>query len=299
MCKTESNRKFCVYRHTSPSGKYYIGITCQKVENRWGKNGIKYYNKNKRGQYVHSLFIRAIKKYGWNNLKHEVLYDGLGEKQAKLIEISLIRESKRLNLSYNITAGGDGLIGVSHESWLKNKKMPEWIKEKLRGKVRTEECKRALSLINKGRRSNYPSRKVNIYTADGQYLDTFDRCTDVDRYLNIRIGKTNAVCTHIQKTVGGLQARYVDDSTPLLNIDYYTKTETISVKIIDTINNKEYVFKTIQAASRYTKIPLNKLLLVAHKRVHATSNGVICEFLDDYRTVKAFNVRNKNSNEQS
>lgn len=288
-------RTYRVYKHTSPSGKYYIGITKQTVERRWGKNGINYFGKLKNGKPAQSLLANAIKKYGWGNLKHEVLYDNIEETQAKILEISLIKEAKNLNLSYNITAGGDGLIGVSHESWLKGKKMPDQLKQKLKGKVRTEEYKRNVSIRQKGI-SYFPSKKVNIYTADGQYLDTFDRCTDVDRYLNIRIGKTNAVCTHIQKTIGGLQARYVDDNTPLLNIDYYTKTETVSVKIIDIINNKEYVFKTIQAASRYTKIPLNKLLLVAHGKVHETSNGVICEFLDDYRTVKAFNVRNKNNN---
>ena len=35
-----NNKPFCVYLHTSPSNKYYVGITSAKnVENRWGKNG--------------------------------------------------------------------------------------------------------------------------------------------------------------------------------------------------------------------------------------------------------------------
>lgn len=31
---------YIIYRHTSPSGKVYIGQTCQKAEHRWnsGKN---------------------------------------------------------------------------------------------------------------------------------------------------------------------------------------------------------------------------------------------------------------------
>lgn len=32
------DKLFTVYRHTSPSGKVYIGITCQDVKNRW-QNG--------------------------------------------------------------------------------------------------------------------------------------------------------------------------------------------------------------------------------------------------------------------
>ena len=35
-------KKFCVYRHTSPPGKYYVGITCQKPETRFGVNGENY-----------------------------------------------------------------------------------------------------------------------------------------------------------------------------------------------------------------------------------------------------------------
>lgn len=35
------DKLFTVYRHTSPSGKVYIGITCQDVKNRW-QNGKTY-----------------------------------------------------------------------------------------------------------------------------------------------------------------------------------------------------------------------------------------------------------------
>ncbi len=52
-------RKFCVYKHTSPSGKVYIGITCKVPEIRWGTNGY-YYRKQ-------TVFYNAIKQYGWEN----------------------------------------------------------------------------------------------------------------------------------------------------------------------------------------------------------------------------------------
>ena len=38
----ETIKKYVVYSHTSPSGKYYIGITCQNTEERWGPHGHKY-----------------------------------------------------------------------------------------------------------------------------------------------------------------------------------------------------------------------------------------------------------------
>ena len=53
---------FCVYKHTCPNGKVYIGITSKKPEYRWGKNGI--------GYKKQPHFCRAIPKYGWGNIKH-------------------------------------------------------------------------------------------------------------------------------------------------------------------------------------------------------------------------------------
>ena len=66
--------KCCVYKHTSPSGKVYIGITKQKPEKRWG-NG-KNYAQNE-------YFFAAILKYGWGNFTHEIIADGLTREEAE------------------------------------------------------------------------------------------------------------------------------------------------------------------------------------------------------------------------
>lgn len=50
------NDNYTVYRHISPSGKVYIGITSMEPEKRWGKNGYGY----RRQKY----FNNAIRKYG-------------------------------------------------------------------------------------------------------------------------------------------------------------------------------------------------------------------------------------------
>jgi len=59
--------------HTSPSGKCYIGQTCQSCEERWGINGSNYIKK-KDGNFIHPKFAQAILKYGWDNIKHEILF---------------------------------------------------------------------------------------------------------------------------------------------------------------------------------------------------------------------------------
>lgn len=92
---------WCLYRHVSPSNKVYIGITHhENPELRWGKGG--------RGYFRNTVFHNAIKKYGWDNLKHEILFSGLSEEQAKSLEIEYIAKYQEQKMSYNTTLGGEG-----------------------------------------------------------------------------------------------------------------------------------------------------------------------------------------------
>lgn len=104
----EDMKKYTVYIHIAPNGKKYIGITCQKLETRWGKNGRGYFHQN------NSHLERAILKYGWDNFKHEIIADGLEEVEAKRLERKLIAKYNTNNaeFGYNKTGGGDGFLGV-------------------------------------------------------------------------------------------------------------------------------------------------------------------------------------------
>lgn len=64
---------YTIYRHISPSGKSYVGITKQNPERRF---------QNGAGYKTQKAFYRAIKKYGWESFKHEILETGLTEKEA-------------------------------------------------------------------------------------------------------------------------------------------------------------------------------------------------------------------------
>lgn len=100
-------KKYYVYDHISPSGKHYIGITCQLPEKRWGKDGKRYLEKKKDGQYVHPPLALAILKYGWDNMEHQVLFHNCTEELAKKLEIAFIKYWRDKGLSYNIAKGGD------------------------------------------------------------------------------------------------------------------------------------------------------------------------------------------------
>lgn len=88
--------------------KYYIGITNRNtLEERFGKNG-KYYERQ--------IFNNAIRKYGWNNIEHRLLFDNLDFETACEIEKSLIKDldCKLGHKGYNNTDGGDGRRGSSN-----------------------------------------------------------------------------------------------------------------------------------------------------------------------------------------
>ena len=190
---------YTVYKHTSPSGKVYIGITKRKPEYRWNKG--KGYRKDQL------LFYRAIKKYGWDNFTHEILYTGLSEKDAKNIEISLIRQYKSLGMSYNITDGGDGGRGLHN----KRKKMSDETKLKM------SKSRKGLLAGNKnpmyGRHETAPaygrfgkehpaSKKVYQYDLLGNFIKEWDCLSEVQRHLNILVTYITACCNVRQKTAG-------------------------------------------------------------------------------------------------
>lgn len=94
--------EYCVYEHLFPNGKRYIGIT-KDVEQRWGFKGAQYSNQTK--------IANAINKYGWENIEHNIIKDGLSKNDAEKLEIELIKEFDSINNGYNVAIGGN--IAVS------------------------------------------------------------------------------------------------------------------------------------------------------------------------------------------
>lgn len=100
----KNSKRWSVYCHTNKiNNKKYIGITSMSISLRWGKDGYGYRKQS---------FYKAIKKHGWDNFKHEILFENLSEKEAKNKEIELICEhNTKTPNGYNITEGGDGSVG--------------------------------------------------------------------------------------------------------------------------------------------------------------------------------------------
>lgn len=146
------NKKYCVYKHIFPNNKVYIGITCQKPEYRW-RNGKGYYQKGQNKIY------KAIEKYGWENIKHEILYENLSKEEAEEKEIELISfYNSNKNGGYNIENGGNCANSITEET---RQKMRLNHKGML-GKKKTKEQRIKQSIISKKRwenKSEYEKQK--------------------------------------------------------------------------------------------------------------------------------------------
>ena len=102
---------YTVYMHIFPNGKRYVGITCQSAFNRW---------RNGKG-YEKQPVYNAIKKYGWDNILHEVLFTGLTKHDAEMMERQLISElhTDTHECGYNVELGGYHNGETSQETKLK------------------------------------------------------------------------------------------------------------------------------------------------------------------------------------
>ena len=134
---TDKNN-YKVYIHIFPNEKVYIGITCQEdVNNRYCK-----------GKAYNRYFTNAVKKYGWDNIIHKVLFDNLSKEDAckKEIELITLYKSNNPDYGYNLSSGGEsGHAGLSPA----NKGKPS----RFRGVPRTEEVKRKISNSLKGEKN--------------------------------------------------------------------------------------------------------------------------------------------------
>ncbi len=100
MSKHTNSKNYIVYRYWSPSNKSYIGQTCQKIDERSGQKGQRY--------YASTHFFNAINKYGWDWFKNhrEILKSNLTEQEADYWESYYIEQFDARENGYNIQSGG-------------------------------------------------------------------------------------------------------------------------------------------------------------------------------------------------
>lgn len=251
------NDNYCVYMHTSPSNKKYIGITSQNPERRWRKNG--------EGYKDHLYFWRAIQKYGWDNFSHEILYTNLTKEEAEQKEIELIAfyNSNNENYGYNMSVGGEsgskgykytdeqkkhmseihkgeknGMYGKRHTKEVIEKERIKHLRENL-----SEETIHKMSVAKKGKKRDKASITKQVETISNNVI-----CIETKIiYMNTKIAgaKNNLdpssiskVCRHERETCGGYHWDYLKniekDSEILLGATFESQT-------VDLLNEQEAI----------------------------------------------------------
>ncbi len=204
-------RNYTVYKHTSPSGKVYIGITSLKVKERWDCG---------RGYKKNRYFNNSIKKYGWENIVHEILFENLTKNEAETKEIELIAYYKSMNISYNIENGGNSVGTHSEETKRK-------IRESLKGRINywcigtkaSEETRKKMSEAHKGKligkytgSKSAKARKIDMFSLNGEYIKTFGSSVEAMDEIGTNYTGIIKCCNMQQKSCGGYLWRYHSDS---------------------------------------------------------------------------------------
>lgn len=218
------NKKFVVYVHKNKiNGKMYFGLTSQRVQNRWRKDG-KAYTGSPR-------FYTAIQHYGWDNFEHKILIHGLTEEQAKRWETKLILKYKTNveSIGYNLTNGGEynQFTEESKQKLSKTQKerMTEERKQKIRnslkdrdftgeknpyyGKHHSEECRKRMS-ENHWTKSKKPedfiySNKPVINVQDNIIYCSINECLRKEK-----IGRAT-IFRHLKKEVKSPKYMYYNE----------------------------------------------------------------------------------------
>lgn len=242
-----------IYRHIFPNGKVYIGQTCQKPEYRWN---------NGRGYKTSPFIFNAINKYGWDNIQHEVLFTGLDQLNADIIEEDLIYYYRQIGKSYNLANGGS-----VNRGW----KMSEEAKEKLRiintGRTLSDEAKEKIRLSKLGENNpNYgksPSKETRqkiskamkgkgakrvkqIDPESGEVVKIWDSQTEACEFYN---GNHSLINNAIKRNslTKGYYWKFEDDDTPLIKkknpfskeVEQIDKNTLEVIKVWDSLSEVE------------------------------------------------------------
>lgn len=209
---------YTVYMHRNKiNQKVYIGITGKKPSERWN-NGTGYHS---------SYFANAIKKYGWDNFEHIILFDGLtkGEACQKEKELIKLYNATDSNCGYNIAIGGEINCGY-HLSKEKKKHLSEinsGEKHPQYGTHRREETKQKISTARKGMTFSEEHRKhlsearkgkpapnrrpITQYDLNMNFIKQYNSLEDACNELHISKGNLCRAAKN-NKTAGGYKWAY-------------------------------------------------------------------------------------------
>lgn len=253
------NGNYCVYIHTSPSGKKYIGQTGMVPEERWGKNGSRYLKKKDSGEYLQRYFAHAILKYGWDNFDHEIIADNLTKEEADNFEKLLIEKLDARNHLHGYNVRGGGSHGELSEETRRK------LSEVNKGKTASEETRRKMSESHKGKtlsdnakkalEKSHEGSKIAQYSLQGKFIKNWESISEAGRCLNIDASGIAKCCKGHYRNAGGFIWKYFEDELTEEGLILRNKTnrETCVAQYLPS-GELVCVFNSIKEASLNTGI---------------------------------------------
>ena len=232
------DKKYIIYKYTSPSGGIYIGQTSKEsIEERSRRDGSGYLVLNKMtGNFLQPGIANAIMKYGWDNFKKEILYTNLTSEEADKIERDLIEECKNVGVCYNITRGGKDGVDTPKERKIKQYTLSgdfikEWssIKEaehflgikKAEGNISaccSGKKSRAYGYIWRYENSNLEIKPLRPYRSsvcqfkkNGEYIATYSNIREASKITGANESGIGNVLHKRTKTCGGYIWKFRDE----------------------------------------------------------------------------------------
>jgi len=166
------NDTYCVYVHINKTNrKIYVGQTVygDNPKRRW---------KSGNGYRTQRYFWRAIQKYGWDGFEHEVVASNLTREEANNFEMLLIKKLDTANplFGYNITFGGDGVLGTHPTKKQINKQ-----KNAMKKYYSDEKYIKKMQDVA-------PKRAVHQFTLSGKFISTYVSAMEAQRQTGIHNG---------------------------------------------------------------------------------------------------------------
>lgn len=173
---------YCVYKHTFPNGKVYIGSTGQKPKDRW-RNGKGY-------ERYHRIMYQDIVTYGWDNITHEILADGLTKESAHEIEYAQILIHSALGTKlYN-------MVGAQYIPQKKPHHKPNSTIHPPRDTAQKHIKEYVVPLTPRPQKAG--DIPVDVYDLKGHYIATFASGKIASQKLNVNIGDVTSCCKGVK-----------------------------------------------------------------------------------------------------
>lgn len=166
------------------NNKIYVGKTIEFYNKRWNEHKYNAFTKN-----LNSYFYKALRKYSWEAFSKYVIFQTEESLDKELVNSIICEKEKELitkfktcnpNFGYNLTSGGDGVVGYHHTKVTKQK-----LSDNHKGEAHWNYCK-----------TNSAGIRVLQFDLDYNLIKIWESMQDASRELGINSNNISRCCSN-------------------------------------------------------------------------------------------------------